>query len=395
MNLSEKAAIPAVAGPLQVKAALAAYFAIIGVLSPYLGLYLEYLELNAGQIALLLALPQATRIVAPPIWGWLADYSRNPALILKLSSGVMVLSMLALLAVKASPFGIAMALLSFYIFSAAQIPLVETFTLSVANGNSGAYGAMRVWGSIGFISMVMLFGFLLDLFGKMSVPWGLVVLSIGLFAICNSFNPLPRGSPSVLAPATPLLPSFLKAPVLWHFASCTLMVFAHSGLYSFYSLFLANEGYSSTAIGALWAVGVLAEMIWFNYQQRYFTRYSARAIIIFCTLVAALRFTAIGALAGWGTGWLAALAMLLLQTTHAFTFAAHHSAVMSLMHKWFSAAQQSRAQATFVALVYGIGGAAGALVAGQLWQHVSPAAVFYGAAVAASISVVFAFLAKR
>jgi MFS family permease len=113
----------------QVKAALAAYFAIIGALSPYLGLYLDSLGLAASQIALLLALPQATRIFAPPMWGWLADHYRKPALILQVSAVVMVLSVTLLPFAKASVVGIGAVLLLFYIFSAAQMPLSKPMPL--------------------------------------------------------------------------------------------------------------------------------------------------------------------------------------------------------------------------------------------------------------------------
>ena len=50
-----------------------AFFAHAGAFVAYFPLYLAGLGLNAAEIALALAMPQVARIVAPGLWGWLAD----------------------------------------------------------------------------------------------------------------------------------------------------------------------------------------------------------------------------------------------------------------------------------------------------------------------------------
>ncbi|MCW8885694.1 MAG: MFS transporter, partial [Motiliproteus sp.] len=51
------------------------YFSLLGALVPFWGLYLEDLGFSAGEIGSLVAILMATRIVAPNLWGWLADHS--------------------------------------------------------------------------------------------------------------------------------------------------------------------------------------------------------------------------------------------------------------------------------------------------------------------------------
>jgi MFS transporter, PPP family, 3-phenylpropionic acid transporter len=376
----------------QVKAALAAYFAIIGALSPYLGLYLDSLGLVASQIALLLALPQATRIFAPPMWGWLADHYRKPALILQVSAVVMVVSVTLLPFAKASVVGIGAVLLLFYIFSAAQMPLVEAYAIAVAKGHAGIYGDMRVWGSLGFIATVLVFGPALDAFGYQSLPMGLGVLCIALLVICSKYSTLP--STGGKSTANPIGPQLRQPVVIWVFISCMLQVLAHSALYAFLSLFLSRQGYSGVAIGALWAIGVLTEIVWFKVQQRYFVRFSSLSILSFCAAVAAFRFGALGATDGAGQSTALVAALVLLQASHAFTFAAHHTAAMNKMHEWFDASQQSRAQSLFVAWVYGVGGSVGAILSGQLWEKMGPAWVFYGASIASVLAVCAGVMAQ-
>jgi PPP family 3-phenylpropionic acid transporter len=170
----------------------------------------------------------------------------------------------------------------------------------------------------------------------------------------------------------------LREPaVLAFLASAFLMVFAHAALYSFFSLYLERHGYSRTAIGAIWAIGVVAEILLFMLQRHLFDRLSAMRLLAFSFLVCALRFAMVGASDGalWVLVW--------AQLMHAVTFGLHHSASMAVLHGWFEPAQQGRAQAAFIVVAYGLGGTSGGLVAGWLWERFSPTATFFGAAAAA------------
>ncbi len=173
------------------------------------------------------------------------------------------------------------------------------------------------------------------------------------------------------------------------FASCFLMMFAHAALYAFYSLYLHGFGWSKTAIGLAWTIGVLAEIVIFRVQKPLFDRFGALPLLGMSFAAAALRF----ALVGWGGA--ALVAVVIGQLLHAITFGVHHSAVMALLHRWFGAAEQGRAQAMYITLGYGLGGAAGGIVASRLWENVGPAAAFYSAAVAAALGWVAVALCRR
>jgi MFS transporter, PPP family, 3-phenylpropionic acid transporter len=377
----------------QVKASLAAYFAVVGILSPYLGLYLDGVGLGAADIALLLALPQVTRIFAPPIWGWTADHFRRPELVLVISAVMMITAALLLLQVGQNVLLIGCVLLVFYGFSAAQMPIVEAHAINVAKGHAGLYGDMRVWGSIGFIGAVIVFGRLLDSFGKNTVPWGLAVLSAVLLYVCSRYKRLPPLSSKETA--SPIGPKMRQPKVQWMLSSCMFHVLAHSALYTFFSLYLSRLGYSATLIGVFWAIGVATEIIWFKFQQRFFSIVSDNLMLMICACTAAARFGLLGVLGGLEIGFLSVALLCILQCSHALTFAAHHTAAMNKMHQWFDASQQSRAQSVFVALVYGVGGAAGSAIAGLVWEKFSPQAAFYVSAASALVAFTLAFIAKR
>ena len=371
-------------------------------MSPYLGLYFADWGLSISQISLLLAMPQLMRVVAPPFWGAWADRSAKRAGLLRISAAGTLLA-IGLMALARGHYSWLLPLICLlYFFTAAQGPIAESMALAAARGEAGVYGRMRQWGSIGFILAVATAGPLLDWLGVRSLMALLALLALLVLAVSwrVAHRAVPAAVPAAAAsavtggadavaaapppPGTSPLPGpiwqRLREPrVALFFLSCALMMFAHAALYAFYSLYLDRHGYAKTWIGAVWTLGVLAEIALFRWQHGLFQRFGALPLLGFSMAVAALRFTLIG----WGDGHWAIV--LVSQLMHAVTFGVHHSAAMALLHQWFAPGEQGRAQALYATLAYGIGGSAGGLAAGWWWERIAPAWAFYCAALAAAL----------
>jgi PPP family 3-phenylpropionic acid transporter len=167
--------------------------------------------------------------------------------------------------------------------------------------------------------------------------------------------------------------------VAWFFASAFLMMFAHAALYVFYSLYLEQLGYSKFAIGVMWTIGVVAEIVFFFYQGKLFGALALRTILAGTFVLAALRFGLTGYFAQYA--WL----MALVQILHAATFGAHHSASLKRLQRWFAGPLQGRGQALYTGISYGVGGTLGGLAMGWTWKTLAPMHTFGLAALAALI----------
>lgn len=358
-----------------IAAVLFCYFALVGGTSPYLSLYLDDLELPVEAIGVLMALPQFIRVVAPPVWGWLSDRSGWRVRLLRATALVAATAIIALPWAGPQAAGLFVALAVQYFALSAHGPVLESLVLGLAAGDAGRYGRIRLWGSIGFISAVLGFGWLLDRIGIGRLP--LLMAGLGCLLVASSFtlveHPVPRRGTAPAGQGGRLA----SPPAIAFFASAFLMIFAHAALYGFLSLYLAGHGYGKAGIGLLWALGVVAEIALFWWQKRLFSRFSAMALLAFSLLTAVLRFVLIAV----SDGWLAAI--LVAQVMHAVTFGVHHSASMAVLHRWYGAERQARAQAAFATIGYGLGGSCGGLAATWLWTQVSPPAAFLGAALAA------------
>ncbi len=352
-----------------------AYFAYVGLLSPYLSLWLVDRGLSIVEIALLLSLPQWLRVVAPPFWGWLSDRTGRRLALLRFSA------MAALLLTLAFPFvhgllPIALLLLTLSFVTAAQGPIGEVLALEQAQGDVGRYGQIRLWGSIGFVLTVLAGGPALDWLGVSALPWLMAAALAGLVCV-TLWVPEPAAVTPRAARGLREHIEVDRLAIAVFFLSVFLMIFAHAAMYSFWSIYLEQLGYSRTAIGAIWSIGVLAEIALFAVQKRLFDRFRPLGLLGFSFMVCAIRFAMVGL--SDGALWV----IVLTQLMHAVTFGLHHSASMAVLHRWFNSTRHGQAQSAFIVCGYGLGGGIGGVFAGWLWERYSPAAAFQASAVAA------------
>jgi PPP family 3-phenylpropionic acid transporter len=357
--------------PVRLSLFFFALFAQTGAFVSYFALFLAARGFSAGEIALAIAMPQLARIVAPVFWGWLSDRLAVRRAIVVFAAFSYLGCYLALYLAR-SPGAVALVLLVSGLLIAGAGPLAEAITLSALGGRADRYGPIRLWGSIGFILTVFGTGVWLDHHEVAGLLDILVALSV---LTCLAALALPGGAPARAQHAVARLGEVLaRGEVRAFFAACFCMTAAHGALYVFYTIYLESAGYSKTTIGALWTLGVLAEIVLFLRLPQLLRRFTLRALLAASFGCAAVRFLAIG----WGVESLAALAAA--QLLHAATFGAFHASSVAAVHRLFPGPLEVRGQALFSMMSYGLGSAAGSLIAGWTWDALGPAASFAASA---------------
>lgn len=350
------------------------YFAFIGAFAPYFALYLKSLGFSASQIGVLLAVNPVARIFGPNIWGWLSDHYRARSLLIRITAvGTAVIFCAVFVSSRMGWMFASLMLLN--VFWCGVLPLVESATLALVGSKVGVYGRIRLWGSVGFVGVVILGGYLLDYLGIEAL--GPMILILLVLMVASTF-PLPRDrEPSRHLAHSPIMSIVRRPEVLALMAGFFLMQVAHGPYNGFYSIHLVEAGYSKKAVGWLWALGVLAEILLFVWLPRLMRAWSLRQILLASFGTAFIRFLLIA----WGVDSLAIL--IVAQLMHAITFGAYHSAGVALMHQIFRGRNQARGQAIYTSLGYGLGGTAGTLMAGFVWDHGGAQVTFTIAAVSA------------
>lgn len=361
-----------------------AYFATLGVLVPYWPLFLRQAGHDPAAIGAIMAIIPATKIVSPALWGWLADRTGSTLRLIRWAS---FLSLAAFAGLFLDRTGLAMLLSVMFLFSFcwnATLPLFEAVTLEFLAQRTALYTGIRVWGSIGFLATVWVMGELLDdrlpidrlpevIAGMLLLQW-LISVSV------------PRTRESHPAAGNASLAGILKrGEVIGFFLAAMLVQVAHGPYYSFYSVFLDEHGFSDRAIGQLWALGVLAEIVLFHYLQRLYHRISLRALFLGSLALGVVRWLMIG----WGVESLGLL--VVAQLLHAATFGGVHAAAVHIVHRNFQGPHHAKGQALYSGLCYGLGGALGSLYSGELWVAWGPAWVFTAAAGCSLLALLIAW----
>lgn len=355
------------------------YFAYVGLVSPYASLFFLDRGFSVIEIAVLMSMLQITRIIGPFSWGWLSDYLSNRIGILRFCTCLAAIVFLCIFTLQ--------SYISFFIWMfvlhtilSSLIPLSESATIHALfkdNSFDKRYGRLRLWGSIGFIVMVLAAG---ELFQRKSIelyPFvGVVVLSLLALTTFGMHEPKVERRKMVKGE---LLVILFNPDVRWFLLSGFFMIFAHAALYVFYSLYLADLGYDKFQIGLFWALGVLAEVIFFYFQSKILSRVDAEVVLQGAFAVGVIRFILIAFLPITSV-------LILAQLMHAGTFAAHHSAANKLLQRWFTGPVQARGQALMATISYGLGGTLGGLCAGWIWEFSQPRDVFVMSAFACGLA---------
>ncbi|MBF0124693.1 MAG: MFS transporter [Magnetococcales bacterium] len=349
------------------------YFAALGSWLPYWPIYLHSIGFDLRQIGWLTAVALGVKVVAPLFWGYWADRSCRYTVTLVatlLTSGTFVLFFFN------SDFQSLLWVTALYHFcNSGPMALVEVTTLEAVAGQGDAYGKIRRWGSVGFIVTSFGVGWLLD----QTQPTLLLPIILGwLLAGVLLAIVMPKTAKSDSTTTHVVLSPWYHPSAGWFYWATMAMQFSHGAYYGFMSLHLQQHDFSRTAIGLLWTLGVVAEIVMMSHAPWLLNRLGVVPALSVSLLMAVLR---------WSMYALPPLWPLLVagQLLHAFTFAAFHIAAVRWIYDHADPASRATAQAWYASLSYGVGGSLGLATAGYLFAETGASSLFLTMALVAAL----------
>ena len=338
------------------------FFAALGAFVPYWSPYLKSLGFNAIQIGNLMAIVMASKLVAPILLGWLSDHIQKKLIIIQVSLLVTVIAFAGVL-VYQSYWWFVLVMMIFGFFWNASLPLFEALTLNHLVGHTDRYSHVRLWGSIGFIASVSLLPFLIDNQGIALLP--LIMLALLIANGISSLFVQDKVDSTQNSPLNFNFSEIIKSPiVIALFLACALQSMSHGAYYTFFSIYLEDHGYSRITTGLMWALGVLAEVALFIIVHRLLKRVGACRLFSLALFVTVIRWLMLAL-------WVDNLLILIFsQLLHAASFGLFHASAIHLTHMLFPGRLQSRGQALYAGLSFGLGGALGNVLSGHAWDSI-------------------------
>ncbi len=346
------------------------YFAMLGAWLPFWPLYLRELGYGAAAIGMLAGILQGTKIIAPNIWGWLADRSGRRVQVIRLGTFAAIAIFSAIFWCRGFV-ALIFIVAGFSFFWNAVHAQFEVVALAHLRERVHHYSLLRVWGSIGFICAVAGLGFYFDHYSVRQLPAVIFALLCGIW--CASLLVAePAMHRNTSARARGSLRDIMREPALIAFLCASfLLQLSHGPYYTFFSVYLEAHGYARAQTGLLWSFAVVAEVVMFLCMPQLLSRFALRSILLVSLLLAALRWLLIALLVDYLP------VLLFAQCLHAASFASYHAAAIEIVRRLFSA-HPGQGMAMYSGFSYGAGAAGGAMLSGFFWS-MSPNATFIGA----------------
>ena len=369
-----------------------ALFLLIGLHAPFFPVWLEWRGLSPQEIGVVLAVPLAVRIFFTPVVSAAADQSgdRRRVLIVLAWGALGGFALFMFARDFWAVFAVAVVVALFW---TSVIPVTEAVAMQGVKQAGHDYGRMRLWGSLTFIAASFGGGFAVDAWGGESVLWLMIAATLCVVASAHLL-PLPTGQGRLKQATQPIRKiswadarTLLRAPVFILFMVATgLVQSAHAIYYAFGTIHWQSLGISAGVIGALWAVGVIAEILLFLYSGRAVRAIGVTNLIVLAAAAAVLRWT-VTALSP--PLWL----LFAIQALHGLTFGAAHLGAVHFISEAVPEKAAGTAQGLYASAGTGIFMGAAILASGPLYAALGGHAYLVMAAIGA-VSFVLALLLR-
>ncbi len=335
-----------------------ALFIFSGVQLPFFPVWLKAKGIDPSLIGLVIAVPSLVRVFGIPFAAREAD--RRDAL----RQAIMIcacISAIAFVLVGLSAGAVAIfltyALAS--VFYAPVMPLTETYALKGLTVRGRAYGPVRLWGSVSFIAASFITGLAIEIMPARHLIWIMVVASALIAMTAVALKPIAVEPRPASPPPTARRGLLRDRGFIAVLAAASLIQASHAVYYGFSALQWRGDGLSGGSIGALWAIGVIAEIVLFAFQGR-----------LPVSSTGLLMLGAAGALARWGVMMINPPAALLpfLQILHALSFGATHLGALTYVARHAGEGQAATAQGHLAIALSAVMAAASA-VSGPLYAR--------------------------
>ena len=353
------------------------YFAIIGVHIIFVPKVLAMLGYSPVEIGTIFAAAPLVRFIIP--FAFLRGLNLNKTTF-NIALLVMIVSALSFWPFLEHFTPLLIANIGLGIGLSLVLPYIEVIALHEI-GKEG-YGKVRLFGSIGFILVALV------LVKTLVGPYSAVYYLIGVTLVTTIFAYIIAKNDHQNNVQVPQTSQEVKLNILPHYTLWLGLLFmqvSFGAFYNFFTIYETQHGISLDVTIYLWSFGVIIEIIMFYFQGP-LLRKNLLLLLQIASFITIFRWLLIDIFPE-------NLPLLFVaQSLHAFSFALFHSAAIALLFTLYE--QKRLAQQFFSGITYGLGGFAGALISGYVYEW-WPNELFLSAALFATLSFVFLVKSKH
>jgi PPP family 3-phenylpropionic acid transporter len=369
----------AMAGPWSMKLFYFSYFSGMGVYLPYLGLYLGSEGFSGTQIGLAASFFPLAGAVTPPLWGLLSDRFgwRKYLLLAALLAAVITSLLLWTIAHSFAMLLILLILLAIAISPA--IPLADAMTLQWIDERGGSYGAIRVYGSLGFLITAIVAGTILNAVGIASLFLLLAIAFCGPF-LASFFMPGQSKASMARANSQELLILFQDRVLLLFLLLCAIGYGTFSSYSTFFGLYLRSLGISTAQIGLASGMASLFELPVMMLSPLLLKRPGVKWLLIIGLCAAVVRWLGYATFTDYP-------ALFLFTLLHGLSFASFYVAAVTFLDRRVPPLLRTTGQTLFYGTCFGLGSWISTNFYGTLYERLHGSTMYFIAAAICAASI--------
>ncbi len=360
----------------------ASMFVVLAVYMQFFPVWLhEVAGLPAEQVSMVLAALTVARTLAGPVWAQRVDRGGDARGVLLLLS---VLSALVFVGNTLAPSLLWFVVVSgvFGIVFSPMFPILDATTMQAAARAGFAFGRVRLVGSVTFLLTVLIAGALLERTGSAFVM-PLLLVALGVNAVVAGGLPRAAPRPAVVSPRSPWWQPLRSRPFVWLLLASALIQGSHATYYNLSTVHWNAHGIGKSLSGALWAEGVLAEIVLLFVAVRTIERLRPTTLLLIGGAAAIVRWSVLAVTVDvtllFASNWL-----------HGLSFACTYLGSLRALDRRVAPHQRATAQGLLGAATSGLGMVGGGLLGGWLYDR-DPALAFLTMAALAALGVLLAF----
>ncbi|MFC3883279.1 MFS transporter [Bacillus songklensis] len=261
----------------------------IGGLFPLLSVYLsDVVGLSGAEVGTIMSISPVVMIFIQPLWGMIADYTQKPRLVLTLTlMGTGMVGYFFSFIEQYAAFLVIAALLAF--FQSSIIPISDSIALNYVQKANGNYGAIRLWGAIGFAVSVLVVGRLAETFGLKIIFY---VFAVVLFLAALFAWQLPKESQTLKVNLREDVSRLVKMPKFMLFLLATFLIFGPIYANNFYfSLYITGLGGTLTGVGLAFLFAAGSEAPFMKFASSWIQKLGILHILLLSSFIALVRWT--------------------------------------------------------------------------------------------------------
>ncbi|AZK48017.1 MFS transporter [Paenibacillus lentus] len=329
------------------------------LVASYFPLFYADLGFSRTQIGYIYAVGPMISLISNLLWSYASDrYRTIKKILFILLTGQLLMSFFLS---TSTQFSVIMLIITlYYSFFYPVLPLTDSIAISTANRHNKNFLSIRIFGSIGFAVFALLIGYVLSKIPSISTMG--VAMTLAGTALFFTFFIKDQATSVSKVNFSGVLSILKQKELLWFLGCVFCLALGMRMNDAFLSITLHDLGAGEDLIGWAMLLSAFSEIPIFLLLTRYGGKFKELPLLLFASLMFALRFMLVG-ISDSATG------VLLIQMMHGVSFGIFYVTAIRMLSRLIPSQFQATGLALFTVMWSSLSGLLSGTFGGMLFEH--------------------------